>query len=184
MFYFAIQVWTGHEEEFVRRCEKVHPHEAPLRIYIPTRRLNIRKNQKNKQVDQLVFPGYVFLENEQPELDHALRWQLRSTTHFVRLLPDTRSPKPMAERDKKLLAHFISFHKKADMSKVYFDENDRIVVIDGPLKGLEGQIVKVNRRKERVKVRLDMCGDSFQLDLGIEILERLQKGSPTEHADS
>lgn len=177
MYYFAIQVWTGHENDYVQRCEKDQSTDHPIRIYVPTRRLNIRKNQKTKQIDQPVFPGYVFLEHEQPELDHALHWKLRSTSHFMRLLPDTRNPKPLAEQDRKLLAHFISFHKKADMSKVYFDENDRIVVVEGALKGLEGNIVKVNRRKGRVKVRLDMCGDSFLLDLGIEILERVQKGS-------
>jgi transcriptional antiterminator NusG len=71
----------------------------------------------------------------------------------------------------------MSFGKVADISKVRFDEDDRIVVVEGPLKDLEGLIVKVDIRKRRAKIRLDMCENSFLVDLGFEILDRKAKGS-------
>jgi len=75
----------------------------------------------------------------------------------------------------------MSFGKVADTSKVVFDENERIVVIEGPLKGLEGSIIKINKRKGRAKVSLDMCESSFLIDLSFEILDRSSKGSGSEH---
>ena len=70
----------------------------------------------------------------------------------------------------------MSFGKVADISKVSFDADQRIVVLEGPLKGLEGLIVKVDMRKRRAKVRLDMCENSFLVDMGFEILDRSAKG--------
>jgi transcriptional antiterminator NusG len=53
---------------------------------------------------------------------------------------------------------------------VRFNENDRIEVIDGPLAGMEGRIVRVDRRKGRARVKLDLYDDSFAIDLGIELV--------------
>jgi transcription termination/antitermination protein NusG len=114
-------------------------------------------------------------------MDPALRWIIRSTKYFVRLLPTTGDPKPIQEKDRRILAHFMSFGKVADTSKVVFDENERIVVIEGPLKGLEGSIIKINKRKGRAKVSLDMCESSFLIDLSFEILDRSAKGSGSEN---
>jgi transcriptional antiterminator NusG len=57
------------------------------------------------------------------------------------------------------------------VSKVRFDEKNRIVVIDGVMKGLEGNIVKVDRRKGRAKIRLDIYDNSFLIDLSFEAIE-------------
>ncbi|MBU0934789.1 MAG: antiterminator LoaP [Spirochaetes bacterium] len=184
MYYFAVQVWTGHEHDYIKQHQLEADFTKNFNIYIPSRRLNIRKMGKTKSVEKPVFPGYVFLEHEHAELDRKLRWLLRTGSYFVRLLPDTKTPKPLAEKDRILLSHFISVHRVADTSKVYFDENDRIVVLEGPLKGLEGNIIKVNRRKCRVKVMLDMCGSAFTLDLGYEFVERKDKGKTVDHAEN
>ena len=114
-------------------------------------------------------------------MEPSLRWVIRSTKYFIRLLPTTGEPKPIQEKDRRILAHFMSFGKVADTSKVVFDENERIVVLDGPLKGLEGSIIKINKRKGRAKVSLDMCESSFLIDLSFEILDRSSKGSGSEH---
>ncbi|HAP42512.1 MAG: hypothetical protein A2087_14775 [Spirochaetes bacterium GWD1_61_31] len=177
MHYFAVQVWTGHEQDYIRQLERDQGFAENFHIYLPTRKLNLRKLGKLKAVEQPVFPGYVFLEAPDAVLDRNLRWQLRTCNHFIRLLPATNQPRPLVDKDRLLLSHFISLHRPADTSKVYFDENDRIVVVEGALKGLEGCIVKVNRRKGRVKVLLDMCGSAFSLDLGFETIERADKSS-------
>ena len=94
----------------------------------------------------------------------------------MRFLRESSSPSPLSARDVLLLRHFISFGEYADTSKVTFDQNDRIVVLEGPLRGLEGHIVKVNRRKGRAKVLLDMYGEQFPIDLGFEVVERVKDG--------
>ncbi len=53
----------------------------------------------------------------------------------------------------------------------FFDENKRIRIVAGPLKNLEGMIVRVDRRKGRARVRLALYEDSFEVDFGFEALE-------------
>ena len=63
----------------------------------------------------------------------------------------------------------------AGISRVFFDENSRIVVMDGPMAGLEGRIIKVDKRKKRAKVKLNLYEDSFTVDLGYEVMESLDR---------
>ncbi len=64
------------------------------------------------------------------------------------------------------------FGPKIGASMVNFDENERIVVDEGPLKGLEGSIITVDRRKQRAKVQLDFHGSTYTLDLSFEDISR------------
>ena len=57
-------------------------------------------------------------------------------------------------------------------SLVRFDENERIVVIEGPLKGIEGSIIKVDRRKQRARIQVDFAGGVHTMDLSFDDIER------------
>lgn len=174
MNYYAVQVWTGKEDEFVENL--VANQNVTLTPLVPKRAVMVRRKKKNCREEKPLFPGYVFLGIDSYELENTQRWNVRATKFFIRFLPTTIDPIAVKEQDKRLLAHFMSFGKVADISKVTFDDDERIVVIEGPLKGLEGKIIKVNIRKHRAKVRLDMCENSFLIDLGFEIIDRAVKG--------
>ena len=47
-----------------------------------------------------------------------------------------------------------------------------IVVIEGPLKGIEGNIIKVDKRKQRAKIRVEFAGTAHTMDLSFEDIER------------
>ena len=42
------------------------------------------------------------------------------------------------------------------------------------MKGLEGRIIKVDRRKKRAKIKLSLYEESFRVDFGFEILEKVE----------
>ena len=63
----------------------------------------------------------------------------------------------------------------AGESKVVFDLNDRIKVIEGPMKDLEGEIIKVDKRKKRAKIKLNLYENSFTIDFGFKILELIKE---------
>lgn len=175
MEYFAVQVWTGKEDDFADALSSDPRLDAAAMV--PKRALDVRRAGKIRREVRPLFPGYVFIAVEADRLSDEQRWILRGSRNFVRALPNNVAPRPVKEKDRRLLAHFMSFGKVADISKVRFDADDRIVVVEGPLKGLEGLIVRVDTRKRRAKIRLDMCENSFLVDMGFEILDRAAKGS-------
>lgn len=171
MNYFALQVKTSAENKFIRiATSTAFPGDQDaVRLLFPRKMLHIRKLGMTHKTCTPIFPGYLFLETAlDPE---AFYWKLRSVPGFYRYLPDNRSIKPMEGRDLATLKHFVSFGPVAESSTVTFDENDRIHVDAGPLKGLEGMIVKVDKRKRRARVKLDMYSDSFLVDLAFTLLE-------------
>jgi len=53
-----------------------------------------------------------------------------------------------------------------------YKEGERIVVVSGPLKGLEGIIEKVDARKKRVKIRIQFLGQEKRVDLGAYLIDK------------
>ncbi len=184
MEYFAVQVWTGHEKDLVQALNKGKLPDDTWQVFAPSRMIPLRKRGKIKNTELVIFSGYVFMGIDGLSMPHDLRWKLRTTNYFVRILPDTANPVPIKTQDRRILAHFMSLRKPADTSKVIFDENDRIVIVEGPLKGLEAMIVKIDRRKGRAKVKLAMCENSFLVDLAFEVLIKAAKGTESEHVHS
>lgn len=184
MEYFAIQVWTGHENDLVQALTKTRLPDDTWQVFAPSRMIPLRKRGKIKKTELVIFSGYVFMGIDGSSIPNDLRWRLRGANYFVRILPDTANPSPIKTQDRRILAHFMSLRKPADTSKVIFDENDRIVIVEGALKGLEGMIVKIDKRKGRAKVKLTMCENSFLVDLAFEVLTRAAKGTESEHVHS
>ena len=174
MNYYAIQVKTRGEEKYIRLFQAIHSG-CPIQIYFPKRKLSVRRRGTMVQTTPAVFPGYIFLEAEEYLINHY-KWQFRRTDGFFRFLKSNQNICPLGGKDLEIVLHFI---KKTDglagFSQVYFDENARIVVVEGPLAGLEGKIIKVDKRKKRAKIKLDLYDDSFTIDLGFELIEKASR---------
>ena len=173
MQYYTIHVLTTFEDAFARR---INPIVGEERLIIPKKATPTRRRGKTVQRLMPVFPGYIFIQSDDILAEPDNYWTIRKTPGFIRFLRESSSPAPLSDHDMLLLRRFISFGEYADTSKVTFDENDRIVVLEGPLKGLEGQIIRINRRKGRAKVLLDLYGEAFPIDLGFEVVERVKGG--------
>ncbi len=135
----------------------------------PRRSLRIRRTGLWRDSVSPIFPSYVFLQSA--DIDPDLYAGLKRTPGFIRFLPSNEARAPLEQKDQALLSHFLSFGEVVEKSAAYFDENRRIRVISGPLKNLEGMIVRVDRRKGRARVRLEMYEDSFEVDFGFEALD-------------
>jgi len=173
MFYYAIQVRTRSEEKFIRLFKKENP-DNPFQIYFPKRQLNIRRAGKTRLSTYSIFPGYIFVEsNNEDIIDY--QYSFRKTEGFYRFLKSNKEITPLSDQDMELVLHFLkTVGSVAGVSKVCFNDNSRIVVLEGPLAGLEGRIIKVDKRKGRAKIKLDLYDESFSIDLAFEVIGSLE----------
>ena len=172
MNYYALQVKTKGEEKFINVFKTLYP-DIKIPVYFPQRVLDIRRKGKITHSRSAIFPGYVFLELEDEDNIQNYYHAFSRTKGFYRFLHSNQNISPMCSRDLELVLHFIkTVGPLAGKSLVTFDENNRIVVIEGALFGLEGKIVKVDKRKGRAKIRLDFYGESFSIDLAFEALSK------------
>jgi transcriptional antiterminator NusG len=170
MNYYVIQVKTRGEKEYLDRAQKRFQN-GEVRLLWPRRNLRIRRRGEWLDTVSPIFPSYLFLEAEEvtPEMYEIFR----KIPGFYHFLPNNRNITPLSENDRTILMHFLSFGEIVDKSVVMFDRDKRIRVISGPLKGMEGRIVKVDRRKQRARVKLDMYENSFLIDFGFEALDNI-----------
>jgi len=181
MAFFVIQVRTGKEQKYLKQADKVL--QAPAqRLYWPRRALRIRRQGQWKNSVAAIFPGYLFLQTE--SIPPPLYWALKRISGFLRYLKDNQHIEPLNARDREILLHFLSYGEIVQRSRVYFDQDNRIRVISGPLQGMEGRIVKVDRRKGRARVRLELYEDSFLIDFGFDALEQTLDRPPTSRPGS
>lgn len=172
--FYVLHVLTGEEARFLERArtrlESVSDGADSGRLWWPRRVLRQRAKGRTRTVTVSLFPGYLVLEHE--AISNATVAALRGVEGFVRFLRSNDDIVPLGGEDLELIRHFLSFGEVVQPSRVEFDVNNRIVVHAGPLKGLEGRIVKVDRRKRRAKVKLDLYDNPFLIDLGFEVIGR------------
>ena len=164
MEYYCIMVKTGSEETFKTDFEKI------LREYDSTAELMFFKKKmrtsKKIEYEQALFPGYVFISTQKLSPDIARI--ARANRNFYHFLPSNTEIHPLEGKDLEYLSNLKKFGEVQGFSKAYFNENMRIVVTDGPLMGFSGNIIKVNRKRQRVTVKLDLCSSTMKFDLAYD----------------
>jgi transcription termination/antitermination protein NusG len=167
MDYYVIQIKTGNEKQFLDMASRSQALSKLKMIWL-RKETGQRKKGITKDVLVSLFPGYLFIEADSLLAEEATA--IKSISGFIRFLRDNQHIEPLSQTDRDIVRHFISFGEIVGKSKAYFDENSRIKILSGPLEGLEGSIIKVDRRKKRCKVKLDLYEDSLFINLDFELI--------------
>lgn len=164
---YVLRVTSGKEKNCIDFMKKYYS-EISSNFYFPERELLIlRKGCKVKELKPL-FPGYVFYETRKINSEEITI--INDYSYFISFLPKGSDPRPVLKNEEIVLKTLFNFGSIIEVSKVQFDENKKIFVKRGPMKGLEGRIVKVDRRKNRVKIKFDLYESPFLIDLGFEMI--------------
>ncbi len=171
--YFALQVAVHKEKKFIEQIKKLIGNSDFCNFIYLDRELKIHRQGKTAVELQPVFAGYVFLQAED-KIPADIYQIIKKNNFFYRFLKSNHDITPLNEHDLSILQHFLKVGTTAGTSRVYFDSNDRIVVESGPLKGLEGNIIKVDKRKQRAKIQLDFENSPMILDLSFDIIAKAE----------
>jgi transcriptional antiterminator NusG len=171
---YAAQVMTGLEDKYINRFRRLNGGLDEIEIYYPKRELEERKGGMVKMVQKGVFTGYIFIQIPEKEGIRNYKSAFRGTEGFIRFLRTNADIRALSGLDREIALRFISFpNAVAESSVVYFNEKDRIEVISGGLKGMEGDIVSVNRRKGRAKARFTLFNKEVYTDFSIKEIKRV-----------
>ena len=166
MDFFALHIKTGFETQIQQLIREKLPSD--IKVFCPMRELMIRRKGKSLKETKPFFPGYIFLKTE--EITANILTVLKSIPGFFQILPSNKRIEPISEKDMYIINSLFNKNYTAHLSKAKFDENDRIQIIEGPLKGKEGLIVKVDKRKGRAKIVINAFEKQHFVDLGFELL--------------
>lgn len=174
MAYYVIRVAPRQEQTFLRMSQRLIADEG-VSIVFPRRKMEHLKGGKRVTAEVALFPGYVFLRSDEG-LSPELYSRIKALPKFTLFVKQGSEVAEVRGRDLELLSHFLKFGEVTPKSLVTFDENQRIKVLSGPMEGMEGQIVHVDRRKRRAKIQLFFDHGTFTVTLGFDLMEG--SGSP------
>ena len=167
MEYYCIMVLTGEEKSFRDRAGKIMKEDFPeTDFFVFERKLYTKKRG---WFDAVLFPGYVFLGTQ--ELSKKFFGQLKKIEGFCRILQDNQNPVKFSGAALDELKAFINNGESWGVSKVKFLPGQKIQVISGPLVGLAGNIVAVNKKRKRITVQTNITSNSMRFDLLFEDAE-------------
>ncbi len=158
--YYVLLVESGREEIIKKSIEGLL--EEKEAILLPTRDLYIKKAGKITVQTKPLFSGYLFLKIEYVKGEFLKN--LKQIKGFFKFLNSNQDIVPLRKDEIEVLGSFLKKAYRATVSSVIFNDNDKIVVKNGPLKEFEGRIIKVDKRKQRAKVQLSMYNESHTID--------------------
>jgi len=166
--YYVIRVAPRQEQTFLRLSQRLIAEET-VSIVFPRRKMEHLKGGKRIAAEVALFPGYVFLKSDEG-LPPDLYKKIKAIPKFTVFVKQGEAIAEVRGRDLELLNHFLKFGEVTPKSLVTFDENQRIKVLSGPMEGMEGQIIHVDRRKRRAKIQLTFDHGTFTVTLGFELM--------------
>lgn len=163
--WYALFVLTGEEDNVKERLE-YRFRNSKLKFIVPKRKLMERKGGKWEEKVRTLFPGYVLVNGYIGVKEYHL---FAGIPGFLGILKDAYEPLEIPEKDIVVLKKLICNGEIIEYSNVLV-ESGKVVVVDGPLLGLEGLIQSVDKRKGRAKVRLNFACEPRLVDLSISII--------------
>ena len=175
--WYVIQVPTGREQQILEECKSYEVEEFAEEFFIP------RFEQKQKFLgawhteQKLLFPGYLFVISTQPE---ELYRALKRIPRLTRVLGVGEKWTAMTEEDIAIVTRLTAGIAEAAKTQkewlVKLSEGkiqgDKVTVIKGPLKGLEGKISRIDRHKRLAWLTMELFGRTVEIRAGLEIVRR------------
>ncbi|MCX7746941.1 MAG: antiterminator LoaP [Clostridia bacterium] len=168
MEWYALFVESGKEEE-VQKWLDFHFDKETLCSLIPKRCLREKKRGISYRVCKKLFPGYVFI---QTDMDFNKYKVIKKIPGLIRVLNTGTYYSQINPDEMSLILRLLGDNAVIDLSRI-FVLNSKILVKDGPLYGMEGLIKKLNKHTNRAKVQLNFMNEPRMVDLGIEILHKV-----------
>ncbi len=165
--WYVVQVRTGDELKISERLQReVKTDEEEIFVPLYERRKWIKG--ENRKVTSTLFPGYIFFQTNDVE---GMYRRLVKINAFTKILMTGEDYTPISSDEERFLRVLMGDDFIVEMS-VGVIEGDQVIVKYGPLCGLEGNIVKINRHKRIAILRADFMGGSREIKVGLEIIDK------------
>lgn len=164
--WYVLNVRAGREQYIKEYID--YYLQLKINTVIFTREIVHKKGNKFYKTLNLLFPGYIFVYKEIHFLYNYLKKRL--CTEYIRPVAFNEYPSKVNANEMKLLLtntnSFGTFLMSHGIKK-----GKEIVIIDGPLKNIKGNILFINKRKRKAKVRIELFKCEMYISLGFDIVK-------------
>ena len=140
-----------------------------LEAFFPTIQVVSRRKDRHKKIDMPMLPGYVFVRSSLAPDEHL---EIVKTIGIVRMISFEGRPVP-ARDDEIASLMVLDGTDRSVQNRAYMKKGDRVMIMEGPLKGLVGFYLHHKGRSDRVVVTVELLQRSLSVELEDWALEKL-----------
>ena len=164
--WYVVHTYSGYENKVASNLattvENRHLEDWIKEISVPTETVVEIKDNKKKEVERKLFPGYVLVKMVMTDESWFVVRNIRGCTGFV---GPNGKPVPLTEEE---IASLGVEKKEIEIS---YAVGDTINIVDGPLEGFSGVVNEIDREKNKVSVTISMFGRETSVELELEQAE-------------
>lgn len=166
--WYVIQVLTGSEHAICRDLKELLNQQLYEHCFVPMAERQRRKEGKYVTVREPLFPGYLFIVSDYIEEINAALWKIAK---FKRILRAGTAFVPLHPEEVEAFRCLTDEAFNITMSKGFI-VGQAITVTEGPLKGYEGWIRKIDRHKRTAYIEVPFLGTKTRIRVPLEIVEK------------
>ena len=174
--WYAVQVASGCEKRvktnLEQRIQTFDVADKIIQVEIPhTPTVKIRKDGKRLPSEEKVFPGYVLVRMVMSDDT----WQVvRNTSHVINFVGAEQKRgsgrgrghvKPVPLNPSEVERIFKQALEQEPVVKIDMASGDKIVVLSGPFKDFEGEVIEVSPERSKLKALLSIFGRDTPVEL-------------------
>ncbi len=174
--WYAVQVASGCEKRvktnLEQRIQTFDVGEKIVQVEIPqTPTVKIRKDGSRQNTEEKVFPGYVLVRMYMSDET----WQVvKNTSHVINFVGAEQKRgtgrgrghvKPMPLTNSEVERIFKQSSEQELVVKIDMAAGDKIVVLSGPFKDFEGEVIEVSPERSKLKALLSIFGRETPVEL-------------------
>lgn len=164
--WYVIHTYAGYENKVASNLEKLvenrKMHDLIHEIKVPTETVVEIKDNKKKEVERKIFPGYVMVKMIVTDDSWYVVRNVHGCTGFV---GPASKPVPLTDEEVRRLG------VETTTVEVSYGVGDNIKIIDGPLTGFTGIVDEIDLTNNQVKITISMFGRETPVELELDQVE-------------
>lgn len=155
-----------------KAMEVFHGFYLNIRLVYPQRIKRKYFRAENVYFDEAIplLPGYMFFETDQD----LPKEKLARTDYLLRLLTYTNGEWQLQGADERFARIMMNTDGIIGVSKAYFDEDNRMRILDGVLKDFEEYIVSVKRKLRMAEISIEFQGKAIRMKFEYELAQPMK----------
>ena len=164
--WYVVHTYSGYENKVATNLEKIvenrQLHDWIHEVRIPTETVVEVKDNKKREVERKLFPGYVLVKMVMTDESWYVVRNTRGCTGFV---GPGGNPIPLTEAEINALG------VETREVEINYQVGDTVRIIDGPLENFSGVVTELDPEKNKVCVTISMFGRETPVELELDQAE-------------
>lgn len=140
-----------------------------LEAFLPRIQVMSRRKDRRKKILVPLIPGYVFVRSLLVPEEY---YQIIQTVGVVRMVSFKGRPVPANDQEISSLM-ILDGTDRTVQNRDYMRKGERVMIMEGPLKGLTGFYLRHRGKTDRVVVSVELLQRSLEIEIEDWLLEKV-----------